>query len=125
MGMYGFLKKPYMCNKKDTVYKVMVHEIEGQGVAVYLYTHKDVMFCSFDHFYTALEDALEDWEEELDEQGWIEIEEPLPGCQHDAFLPIRIKGRESGNPQWGQFEILQDGEWKAYYPANNETCKRG
>lgn len=44
------------------------------------------------------------------------IEDPLPGCQHDAFLPIRIKGRESGNPQWGQYDILEDGEWKKYYP---------
>ena len=124
MRMYGFLKEPYMCNKKDTVYKVMVHEIKGQGVAVYLYIHKDVMFCSFDYFYTELNDALEDWEGELDEQGWIEIEEPLPGCQHDAFLPIRIKGRESGNPQWGQFEILQDGEWKEY-PEENDAGSRG
>ena len=71
-----------------------------------------------------MEDALEDWEEELDEQGWIEIEDPLPECQHDVFLPIRIKGRESGNPQWGQFEILEDGEWKEY-PEENRTCSRG
>ncbi len=125
MRMYGYLKEPYMCNKKDTVYKVMVHEIKGQGVAVYLYTNKDAMFCSFDYFYTELNDALEDWEGELDEQGWIEIEEPLPGCQHDAFLPIRIKGREGGKPQWGQFEILEDGEWKEYYPEENDAGSRG
>ena len=37
--MYGFLKEPSMCNKKDTVYKVMVHEIKDQGVAVYLYIY--------------------------------------------------------------------------------------
>lgn len=125
MRMYGFLKEPYMCNKKNTVYKVMLHVIKNQGVAVYLYTHKDAMFCSFDHFYTDLNDAIEDWEEELDDQGWIEIEDPLPGCQHDAFMPIRIKGRESGNSQWGQFEILEDGEWKEYYPEDNGTCSRG
>lgn len=121
MRMYGFLKKPYMCNKKDTVFKVMIHEITGQGVAVYLYTHKEAMFCSFDYFYTALEDALEDWEGELDERGWLKLDDPLPGCQHDAFLPIRIKGRECGKTQCGQFEILEDGEWKAYCPENNET----
>ena len=114
MRMYGFLKDPYMCNKKDTVYKVMLHEIEGVGVYAYMYTHKNAMFSSFDSFYETLEDALGDWEEELDEQGWIEIDDPLPGCQHDAFLPIRVKGRDSGKPQWGQFEILEDGEWKDY-----------
>ncbi len=37
--------------------------------------------------------------------------DPLPDCQHDAFLPIRVKGRDIGKPQWGQFEILKDGQW--------------
>ncbi len=112
--MYGFLKEPYMCNKKDTVYKVMLHDIEGLGVYIYVYTHKDAMFSSFDLFYENLDDALEEWESELDEQGWIEIDDPLSGCQHDAFLPIRVKGRDSGTPQFGQYEILEDGVWKEY-----------
>lgn len=53
-------------------------------------------------------------QDKIDEQDWIHIEEPLPGCQHDAFLPIQVKGRDSGNPQWGQLEILEDGAWKEY-----------
>ncbi len=32
MRIYGFLKEPYMCNKKDTVYKVMIHEITEDKV---------------------------------------------------------------------------------------------
>ncbi len=37
-------------------------------------------------------------------------------CQHDAFLPIRVKGRNTGKPQWGKLEILEDGEWVDYEP---------
>ena len=114
MRMYGFLREPYMCNKKDTVYKVMLHAIEGLGVYAYIYTHRDAMFSSFDCFYESLDEALTEWEIELDEQGWIEIEDPLPECQHDAFMPIRVKGRDGGKPQWRQFEILEDGVWKDY-----------
>lgn len=123
MRMYGFLKEPYMCNKKDTVYKVMLYAIEGFGVYAYMYTHKDAMFSSFDAFYENLEDALEDWEGELDEQGWIKIADPLPGCQGDAFMPVRVKGRDSGKPRWGQLEILEQGEWKAY-PGHAEELMR-
>lgn len=52
--------------------------------------------------------------DELDEMGWIEIGDPLPYCQHDCLLPIRVKGRNTGQPQWGKFEILSDGQWIEY-----------
>ena len=94
--------------------KIMIHEIKKQGVMVYLYTSKDAISCSFDHYYPDIESALEEWQDEIDEQGWIHIEDPLLDCQHDAFLPIRVKGRDSGNPQWGQLEILEDGVWTEY-----------
>ena len=50
------------------------------------------------------------------DKGWIPIDDPLPYCQHDAFLPIRVKGRDIGEPQWGQLEILENGKWKEYIP---------
>ena len=52
----------------------------------------------------------------IDEKGWIDMEDPLPHCQHDAFLPIRVKRREVGKPQWGKLEILENGVWKEYIP---------
>ncbi|MDE7426166.1 MAG: hypothetical protein K2N51_21115 [Lachnospiraceae bacterium] len=114
MRMYGYVKEPFKANKKDTIYKIMIHEIKKHEVMVYLYTSKDAISCSFDHYYPDIESALEDWQDEIDEQGWIHIEDPLPDCQHDAFLPIRVKGRDSGNPQWEQLEILEDGVWREY-----------
>ena len=50
----------------------------------------------------------------MNEKGWIPIDDPLPYCQHDAFLPIRVKGRDIGEPQWGKLEILENGKWKEY-----------
>ena len=114
MRMYGFLKTPYPANRQDTVYKVMIHETRREGVFAYLYTSPEALFCSFDSHYSTLEDALEDWDGEV--EGWTEPGDPLPGCQHDCPLPIRVKGRDRGAPQWGQYEILENGEWKDFTP---------
>ena len=52
----------------------------------------------------------------MNEKGWIPIGDPLPYCHHDAFLPIRVKGRDIGEPQWGKLEIFENGKWKEYIP---------
>lgn len=72
--------------------------------------------CSFDYWYKTVEDIYEDWNDLVNEKGWIPIGDPLPYCQHDAFLPIRVKGRDIGEPQWGKLEILENGKWKEYIP---------
>lgn len=71
--------------------------------------------CSFDYWYGDLSEALESWEDEIDEAGWHMIDDPMPYCQDDAFLPIRVKGRNLGKPIWGQYEIFDDGEWRKYH----------
>lgn len=93
LRMYGYLKKPYQTNSKDYIYKIMIHQTKKQGVFVYLYTSRNAIGSSFDHHYIELADALEDWEEEIDAQGWVKIEDPLPHCQHDCILPVRTKGK--------------------------------
>ena len=60
MRMYGFLKTPYLTNRKDLICKVMLHETRRQGTFAYLYTSPEALFSSFDLHYAELEDALED-----------------------------------------------------------------
>lgn len=119
MRMYGYLREPYLCNSTKTIYKVMIHEIDNLGVYTYYYTGRDAVFSSYDSFSEKLETALEEFEGELDDQGWIMIDDPLPYCQHDCILPIRVKGRETGHPQWGSYEILSDGQWVEYDPTKD------
>lgn len=92
----------------------MIHEIDNLGVYTYYYTDRDAVFSSYDSFSEKLETALEEFEGELDDQGWIMIDDPLPYCQHDCIFPIRVKGRETGHPEWGSYEILLDGQWVEY-----------
>lgn len=116
MRMYGYLKEPYQWNKNKTIYKVMIYETPGKGVYTYYYTDRNAIFCSYDSYSGDLETAVEEFTDELDERGWIEIDDPLPDCQHDCILPIRVKGRNTGKPQWGKFEILSNGQWIDYDP---------
>ena len=57
-----------------------------------------------------------DYTDLIDENGWIDACDPLPGCQQDALIPLRVKGRAEGTPEWGSFETLQNGTWVAYQP---------
>ena len=91
--------------------KVMIYSGDV-GVYVFLYDSPNAVFCSADEYYENEEDALADWEDKIVPDGWHIIDDPLPGCQQDSILPIRVKGRDIGKPEWGQYEILVDGEWK-------------
>lgn len=115
MRKYAYLKEPLKCNKNDYVYKIMLFE-NKDGVYLFEYCSPDAVMCSFDSFYDSLDDVYEEWNELIDERGWMEIDDPLPNCQHDAFLPIRVKGRDIGKPEWGKLEMLKDGKWIEYIP---------
>ena len=118
MRKYAYLKKPFKCNKKDYIYKIMLYQTKRDGVFLFQYCSVDAIQCSFDQYYDDIEDVYEDWDDEIDERGWIDIDDPLPYCQHDAFIPVRVKGRETGNPEWGKYETIVDGEWVEYKPLN-------
>lgn len=113
MRKWAYLREPYHANKTDMVYKVMIHE-QKDCTFVYLYCAKDAVMCSYDHCYPDLESALEDWESEIDSEGWHMINDTLPDCQDDCIAPVRVKGRAERKPQWGKYEILKDGIWIDY-----------
>ena len=94
----------------------MLYKIKENEIFLFKYCSKDAVIGSFDDYYNDLNDLYNDWNDEIDEKGWIDIEDPLPYCQHDAFLPVRVKGRDAGKPQWGKLEILKDGKWVDYEP---------
>jgi len=98
--------------------KVMIYPSD-EGVYVFLYNSPDAVFCSSDEYYENEEEALADWEDKVGPNGWYTIDDPLPYCQHDSTLPIRVKGRDIGKPLWGRYEILVDGEWKEYQTQNH------
>ena len=114
MRKYAWLKTPYKA-VDHTVYKIMLYKAE-EGYYLFTYSGPDAVQCASDQYYDSLEELYDAWADLIDERGWIEIEDPLPYCQHDAFIPIRVKGRDIGKPEWGKFEILNEGKWDEYKP---------
>ena len=112
MRKYAYLKEP-LCGGSGVVYKIMLYQTD-EGLYLYGYRSPDAVLCSSDCLYDSLEDLYDEWNGLIDEKGWIEIGDPLPGCQHDALIPIRVKGRDIGKPEWGQYETLINGKWVGY-----------
>ena len=115
MRRYAYLKEPLTRSSGERVHKIMLFEAE-EGIYLFEYSSPDAILCSADRLYRSPADLYEDWNDLIDKRGWIDLEDPLPYCQHDAFLPVRVKGREIGKPEWGRFEILTGGIWKEYKP---------
>jgi hypothetical protein len=73
-----------------------------------------------DEWYSSIDDAER---VALDRFGvtramWIEVPDPLPGCQADWIQPVRVVGRDEGRPEWGRLERLVDGEWRPFDVAS-------
>ncbi len=113
MRKYAYLKEPMRVNRDSTIYKIMLYKSK-EGTYLFEYCSLGAVQSSFDLFYDSISDLYEEWDDFIDEKGWIEIEDPLPNCQHDAFIPLRVKGRDIGKPEWGQLEMLVDGKWIEY-----------
>ena len=110
MRKYAYLKEPVKLSENSNIYKIMLYDA-GEGVYLFAYDRPDAVLSAADLFYEQLEDLYEDWNDRIDGRGWIGIEDPLPGRQHDAMIPVRVKGRDAGKPEWGRFEVLTDGKW--------------
>ena len=115
MRKFAILREPLRDGECGEIVKIMLCEAE-EGWYLFEYSGPDAVLCSADRCYASLAELLEDWDPLIDERGWIQLEDALPGCQQDAFLPLRVKGRESGRPQWGKWETLRGGKWVEYRP---------
>lgn len=113
MRRYAYLSESLIYNDHDSIAKIMLYEAE-EGIYLFEYSSPDAIVCAHDRLYGSLDDLYDEWNDLIDERGWIEIDDPMPYCQHDAFIPLRIKGRDSGNPEWGKYETLRDGKWVEY-----------
>ena len=118
MRKYAFLKEPLPRAEGGAVFKIMLYEA-AECVYLFEYAGPDAVQCASDRLYESLDEVYDDWNALLDERGWIALEDPLPDCQHDAFIPLRVKGRDTGKPEWGKWETLQDGRWIPFFPETN------
>ena len=106
MRKYAFVKKP------NEIKWVMIYE-EPYEVYLFLYISTADCGCDNDLLFRTPEEAekFAAEEYEISQSDWIQIDDPLPYCQHDIIRPVRVRGREQGNPQFEFLEELKDGIW--------------
>ena len=111
MRKWAYLEKPYEYMGQE-IFKVMVYETAKEGVYVFLYDSPEAQICVADEWYESVSAATGKWDNYV--KHWNVIGDPLLNCQDDCILPIRIKGRNVGKPEWGAYEVLVDGNWIEY-----------
>lgn len=98
-------------NNNDTK-KVMIYATKKETY-LFLYQNIDDISCYADYWFDGISDVEEMCLEEynITQNDWQIIDDPLPHCQHDIIEPVRVKGRNIGNPEWGSYEKLENGKW--------------
>ncbi|MEM8532468.1 MAG: hypothetical protein AAGF95_16615 [Chloroflexota bacterium] len=104
----------YIANVRNSpeVKRLMIYS-GPSGAYLFFYSIEEDGSCDHDLLLESVDDAMDYAAEEygLSRDDWQEIDAPLKHCQHDWIAPARVPGRETDNPQWGQLEVLRDGEW--------------
>ncbi|QHW29427.1 hypothetical protein GZH47_00330 [Paenibacillus rhizovicinus] len=93
-------------NTSHEIKKIMIYETADNGVYLFVYqTQKDEPSHN-DFWFDHVEDA-ENFSEayfRTSENGWVQIDDPVEGCQHDLIRPIRRIDNT--------YEILEKSVWK-------------
>ena len=96
--------------QNSEIVRLMIYDSED-GVYLFGYDSEIDSSALWDYWFENIDDAYESCLEDygITKSDWKEIPDPLENCQHDWIQPVRIKGRNIGNPEWGKFEKLIDG----------------
>jgi biofilm protein TabA len=102
---------------KENIKKVMIYKSDS---GVNLFGYDTVLDCNglFDEWYENLKDAEMSCEIEygIKSEDWILIPDPQDFCNYDYIMPVRIKGRDIGKPEFDTWEILRKGKWEFFQP---------
>lgn len=105
------------------VVRVVVFE-DGDGAYLFQYASAKDGNASGDAWFESLDEAKSAAQEVyggVAEDDWIDVGDPLAGCQHDWLMPARVPGRDEGAPKWGHLEVLREGVWRPFV-ASESAC---
>ena len=103
---------------KDGIVRLMIFN-DDYGTYLFGFKKNEDCGAEWDEWYETENDALESVLKEygVKKSEWNEIPNPEPNCQHDWISPVRIKGRENGQSEFGKLEKLVNGKWTEFEPS--------
>lgn len=90
-----------------------------EGVYVFPCATEEDGSATGDYWFRSIDEAENFCRNEygIGTNDWTSVPDPLPGCQDDWLAPVRVKGRDVGEPQWGKYERLENGIWVEFTPS--------
>ena len=90
----------------------MIHDC-NDGVYLFEYDILEDGPSLSDYWYEDIEIAFKSSQEDygVDREDWKRITDPHEHCQQDWIEPVRVVGRQFGDPQLERFEKLVEGKW--------------
>ena len=91
--------------------RLMIYDSDD-GVYLYGYDKENDCSALWDYWFESIDDAIGSGYDDygVERTDWEQISDPMENCQHDWIEPVRVKGRDRGNPEWGLFEKLVNDE---------------
>jgi hypothetical protein len=101
----------------EGIKRLMILETEG-GVYLFGFNRVPDSGGMWDEWYETVADAKEAGQEayQVVAEVWTQIDDPCEHCQQDWIQPVRVKGRDTGRPEWGKLERLVNNQWVEFDP---------
>jgi len=115
------MRKIAQVKNSEGITRVMIYSSSADEAYQFIYEDELDSGAVADYYFDSPEAATESAETDFNlvPSDWTPIDDPIKHCQHDWISPVRIKGRDTDSPQWGHYELLQDGRWIPF----DLTCK--
>jgi hypothetical protein len=99
------------------VKRLMIHEDNG-GTYLFGFSRLGDGGCLWDEWCESIPDAIAVAQQtyQVAPASWIQIPDPCEHCQQDWIQPVRVKGRNLGQPKWGKMERLINNQWVEFDP---------
>src|SRR5690242_8384151 len=109
----------YVTPPREDVRRLILYKHSDDAVYVFSSRSVDDSGPGADEWFMSVEDAEAYATERfgITSEMWQALPDPEPFCQHDCLVPTRVKGRDKGQPQWGELERLIEGVWVPWKPG--------
>jgi len=106
------MRKITFIDQPDETKKLMIYK-SSDGIYLFGYDCVQDSASAWDIWFENLDEAYEYCIDKynIDINDWIIISDPIENCQHDFILPTKVKGKDQGEPKWGQFQKNVNSNW--------------
>ena len=107
------MRRVALVPRRDLDVKRVILFAAGNGALLFLSRSTDDAGCFADEWFESVDAANLACAARfgIEASMWLDVPDPEPGCQEDWIAPVRVRGRELDQPEWGVLERYENGSW--------------